>query len=174
MNTLISCLPDYSKFTPEDLAIGVAQKQKARPGVQSRRAKTKTHSPAKGQKAMMSECSSGSPGNPPAQPGKLSEGMSSSNVNDPILVAIRKFRDSSAAFEAMTSPDTTAEIDAQVEQTYGPHEAILVEWTKPAQTHQGAVEALRLAVEQNSPYNGSVIADRMVVAALAYLDTVAA
>lgn len=42
---------------------------------------------------------------------------------------------------------------------------------RPAVTHEGAVEALRLARDENEQISGSVVAKNMVRAALAYFET---
>lgn len=89
---------------------------------------------------------------------------------DPILLVIQQFRVGLASFNAMPSCENQEEELARVAQTFGPAMDALETWDQPVQSHEGAVEALRLAVEENA---GSAIAVKMVIAALGYFDQAA-
>jgi len=89
---------------------------------------------------------------------------------DPILAAIQAFRDALAAFNASPPSESQQADEAKIVLTYGPPLDILMTWDQPALSYPGAVEAIRLAAEENADYSGSEIADNMVRAALGYFD----
>lgn len=87
---------------------------------------------------------------------------------DPIIVAIEEFHDGMRRFgliDDVTADGLKEEFDCLVR---APND-VLEGWDKPIRTHEGAVAALRLAVEENRVYADSAVAARMVEAVLAYL-----
>lgn len=90
--------------------------------------------------------------------------------SESLILAIRGFQGGIQAFNDMPSEVTEACQAESIAATYGPYLAALQEWTEPAQTREGAVEALRLAVAENEDCDGSPVANRMVRAALAYFE----
>lgn len=89
---------------------------------------------------------------------------------DPIVGAIRDFRAGLAAFNALPNEVTDKNEDQAINATYGPPQQILMDWEAPAKSHEGAVEALRLARDEAAEFAYSAISDNMVIAALAYLE----
>tara|TARA_R110002051_G_C8529861_1_gene469401 strand:- start:82 stop:696 length:615 start_codon:yes stop_codon:yes gene_type:complete len=87
---------------------------------------------------------------------------------DPLIEAIDAYRTGLATFNATPSAITDLDEDAIVERTYGPPMSVLMEWDQPALTFQGAMAALKMADDENICFTGSVIADNMVKAAVAY------
>ena len=92
-------------------------------------------------------------------------------MTDAIIDAIERFRAGLAMFNVIPSAVTEKMEDQIIEATYGPPQEVLVAWREPAKTYEGAVAALRLAVDENAQFSGSVIADNMVRAAFAYFAT---
>lgn len=90
-------------------------------------------------------------------------------VDDPLLDAIADYRRGLANFEALTGV-SDQERDAFADISYAPPMAILDEWDRPAATLEGAIEALRMAVDENRDSKGSDMVTSMLYAALAYFD----
>ncbi|MBN9333275.1 hypothetical protein [Devosia sp.] len=91
--------------------------------------------------------------------------------HDPLAEAIANYRDGLASFEAYSRTDVTdEERDAFAEKSYQPPMGILDVWDRPATSHHGAVEALRLAAEENAQFGGSGMVGALLYAALAYFD----
>lgn len=90
--------------------------------------------------------------------------------HDPLADAIRTYRTGMADynFNAPKGDDDLA--DEYVEQSWGPPFAVLEEWEEPAQTHRGALEALRLVAEENGAYAASPLVGPLLAAALAYFE----
>jgi hypothetical protein len=57
-----------------------------------------------------------------------------------------------------------------VRRTYGIPHQVLEDWTLPAQTKEGALEALRLAVEEERDCGASYLTLPLMSAALAYFE----
>jgi len=89
---------------------------------------------------------------------------------DPIIAAIDAYRLGLATFNATPSDIVEADDDAVIARTYGPPMAVLDAWDRPAVTFAGALAALKLAREEMDANQASSIADRMLAAALAFLD----
>jgi len=91
-----------------------------------------------------------------------------------LLETIYAYRAGNALYDTIPDAVTQQDEDAIVAATYGTPMAALVEWDQPAASYEEACEALRLAVEDNTPYSGSPVSDAMVRAALGYFDSHAA
>jgi len=89
---------------------------------------------------------------------------------DPLVDAVANFRAGMDAFNHGPSTDDEEEEAARIEATYGPPLEVMKEWTQPAHTIEGVVEALRLAADENYQFSGSDVAQNMVLAALGYFD----
>jgi hypothetical protein len=83
-----------------------------------------------------------------------------------LLDAILAFRSGLADFNA-NSPDDDDGSVAYIEVSYGPPMEVLEEWEQPAKTHRGALEALRLAAEENGAYAATPLVGPLLAAALA-------
>ena len=88
-----------------------------------------------------------------------------SDAADPILDAIQAYRDGSAAYNAAPGED-----DELIERTYGRPLNVLQNWEQPAQTREGAMEALRIALETEHEFQGEPFTINMLTAALAYFE----
>ncbi|MFQ6158883.1 hypothetical protein [Sinorhizobium meliloti] len=86
---------------------------------------------------------------------------------DPILAAIKAYRDGMAAYNADPGQGEDAET---VMRTYAIPHQVLEDWTLPAQTRQGALEALLLAVEEERECGASHLTLPLMSAALAYFE----
>lgn len=91
-------------------------------------------------------------------------------MSDPIVAAIEAFETGLAYFNAIPSSVTERLEDQIIAATYGPPMDVLANWTAPAETLEGAIAALRLAVKENDFNAASDIASNMTKAALAYFD----
>lgn len=93
-------------------------------------------------------------------------------VRDEIRFAISDFRNGCVAFGEIDEADWDARggENAVVAATYGGPLAVLEGWTKPASTREGAIDALRLAKEENHAHADSRVAKAMVAAALAFFE----
>ena len=86
-------------------------------------------------------------------------------VADPIIDAIKAYRAGLIAFGELGDEEY-----GKVE-TYEPWQQVLDNWNEPARTREGAIEALRAALGDDDGLYGCEGADRMVRAALGYLET---
>ncbi|MDX0469930.1 hypothetical protein [Sinorhizobium meliloti] len=84
---------------------------------------------------------------------------------DPILAAIKAYRDGMGAYNAAPGEDAET-----VRRTYGIPHQVLEDWTLPAQTREGALEALRLAVEEERDCGASYLTLPLMTAALGYFE----
>ncbi|MDI7864102.1 hypothetical protein MRS76_19315 [Rhizobiaceae bacterium n13] len=84
---------------------------------------------------------------------------------DPIIAAIEAYHAGNAAYRAHPDDD-----EAAIEATYGPPSRVLESWEQPAQTRQGAIAALKLALYEHEQYGGSELIFPMLDAALAFLE----
>jgi hypothetical protein len=91
---------------------------------------------------------------------------------DPLYVAIGHYTAGMATFNVIKEKDWAAAggEEAVIEGTYGAPMRILEEWQQPAQTREGAIEALKLAIADGEWFDASSIASPMMKAALAYLE----
>ncbi|BAV45735.1 hypothetical protein MesoLj113a_41790 [Mesorhizobium sp. 113-1-2] len=87
---------------------------------------------------------------------------------DPLLDAIGAYRASLADYNA-NAPEGDA-ADAYAEQTYGPPMTGIEEWEAPATTHRSALEALRLAVDENEGCATNPMVAPLLAAVVAYLE----
>jgi len=90
---------------------------------------------------------------------------------DPLLDAIRAFREGLADYNA-NAPQDDAAAEAYAEMSYVPPMAVLEEWEEPATTRRGALEALRLIAEENDDFAASPVVGPLLAAALAYFEAV--
>jgi len=90
-------------------------------------------------------------------------------VSDPLVEAINAYRAGMQDYNG-NSPDDTQGADDYIEVSYGPPMERLEAWKAPAITRKGAVEALRLAIKENSDYYANSLVGSMVLAALGYLE----
>ncbi|CDX28967.1 hypothetical protein MPLSOD_110106 [Mesorhizobium sp. SOD10] len=88
---------------------------------------------------------------------------------DPLLDAIAAFRASMADYEK-NAPDDSDLADAYAEITYAPAMTVIEDWDQPATSKRGAVEALRLVLEEMASFQASPMVPPLVTAALAYLE----
>lgn len=95
-------------------------------------------------------------------------------IVDPLLELIRAYKESFADFTENHPRDDDEGTDAYADATYAPHLANLYQWDGPAMTREGAIEALRLSVDDVGGVAGCDGADRMVRAALCYLESLPA
>ena len=65
---------------------------------------------------------------------------------------------------------TDEEFDAAVNETYGPSLCALQGWTGPAATRRGAIEALRLIVDEGKSHDMPAMVLAMAVAALSFFE----
>lgn len=94
-------------------------------------------------------------------------------IADPLLDAIMSYQAGLLDFRE-NSPDDDEDADAYAERSYGPHLNRLNDWDGPAVTRGGAIEALRISLTEVDGVYGSEAADRMVKAALGYLESLPA
>ncbi|KSV72926.1 hypothetical protein N182_28780 [Sinorhizobium sp. GL2] len=97
---------------------------------------------------------------------------SGEGIIDPIITAIRDLRAGEAAFSAIKEDDWHLHggEDAVIAKTYGPALDVVDEWDRPAETMEGALEALRFAREEADLFSSSPAVPRMISAALVYLE----
>jgi hypothetical protein len=68
------------------------------------------------------------------------------------------------------APSDNDAADAYVELSYGPPFTVLQDWEEPATTRRGALEALKLAIEENETFPLSSVGGPLLAAALAYFE----
>lgn len=90
------------------------------------------------------------------------------NHTDPICHAINNFREGFADYSA-NAPEDDAEASVYAEISYRPPRRVLLSWSAPAVTREGAVAALKLAKEAVENDDHDIVLP-MVKAALAYLE----
>ncbi|MGO4619014.1 hypothetical protein [Ensifer sp. 2TAB8] len=88
------------------------------------------------------------------------------SARDPIQDAIEAYRDGLAAYNSAPGED-----DETIDRTYGPPLDVLTDWEQPAQTREGAMAALRLALEEERQFKGLPLSLSMLKAALAYFES---
>jgi hypothetical protein len=86
-------------------------------------------------------------------------------IADPLIDAINAYRAGLLAFGELTD-DQFGNVE-----TYEPWQEVLDNWNEPARTREGAMEALRVALGDDDGLYGCKGADRMVKAALGYLES---
>lgn len=89
--------------------------------------------------------------------------------SDPLLNAINAFRAGVTDFDAYSSQNDD-ERDAYARVSYFPPMEVLQEWDRPAVTRQGALEAIRFALQENREIGGNVIVTNMLAAAFAHFE----
>ncbi|MBN9032821.1 MAG: hypothetical protein J0I23_23755 [Rhizobiales bacterium] len=91
---------------------------------------------------------------------------------DPLVDAIRAYKNGIAAFDAIKEDDWPLHggEEAVIEKTYAKSLQALQSWHKPALTRQGAVEALRFAHTENKAHCSNPIIMAMLTAALTYFE----
>lgn len=90
-------------------------------------------------------------------------------IADPIIDAIKTYKEEVRKFAAIPDDVLMAEgEDATVANTYGPHQDRLMSWSSPAATREGAIDALRLMIDEDAIC--SSMGEAMCRAALAYLE----
>lgn len=79
------------------------------------------------------------------------EGVSSSTANeiDPLLMLIEAYRAGMREFARLPDFASREEEDVACENTFAPHSEALKNWSGPATTTQGAVEALKFMIEED-------------------------
>ncbi|MDW9417413.1 hypothetical protein GOB15_23780 [Sinorhizobium meliloti] len=92
--------------------------------------------------------------------------------NDPLLETIMAFRAGTLAYSAVDEREWPlyGGEQAVIAKTYGPPLNALEEWDRPAETRQGALEALRFAHEESLAFQSAPTVAAMVAAALAYFE----
>lgn len=88
-------------------------------------------------------------------------------AQDPLYLAIAAFKDGCRRFNALPFPEGAEEEDATIAATYGQPMQELAEWSRPAMSLQGAIDALQLAVDETCFVDD--MGEAMVRAVLAYL-----
>lgn len=97
--------------------------------------------------------------------------INNNDGRDPILGAIQNYRDGLAAYNSKAEFASTSEDeDALIAETYGPPMEVLDNWTAPATTFEGALEALRLARQEMHDFENSFTTKSLFAAAMAYLE----
>ena len=92
-------------------------------------------------------------------------------IADPLLDLIKAYRQGVMDFYAET---TDQEWEGLSDITYGPHLARIDQWEGPAVTREGAIEALRLSIDDVGGVADCDSAQRMVRAAIGYLESLPA
>lgn len=96
------------------------------------------------------------------------EGMPANR--DPLLETIRAYRRAYEDFEHNHPREDDEATDKYADETYGPHLARLQQWRGPATSMEGAIEALRISLDDEGGVKDSDASDCMTSAALAYLE----
>jgi hypothetical protein len=86
-----------------------------------------------------------------------------------LLETIRAYQQGLDDFNK-NSPRDQEGSEAYIDVSYGPPLALLDNWDKPAETREEAIEALRISLTDKNGVYGSDAADRMVEAAIGYLE----
>ncbi|PDT24546.1 hypothetical protein CO674_07235 [Rhizobium hidalgonense] len=89
-------------------------------------------------------------------------------VADPLLTAVAAFRSGMADYNA-NAPQDDPGANAYSLSSWKPPHAVLANWTAPATTRDGAMAALRLAVDEEETGDSPLVGP-MMRAALAYLE----
>lgn len=93
-------------------------------------------------------------------------------IEDPLLDAIHAYQAGLEDFNRNAPEDDEGSI-AYAQVSYIPHLVRLDEWNEPARTREGAIEALRISLTNKGGVYGCEAADRMVQAAIGYLEGMA-
>lgn len=95
---------------------------------------------------------------------------------DPIVGAIKAYRDGSKAFDAINSLDFPAlgGEDHVIMTTYGAPLTVLDNWSSPCSTKDGAIEAMRFALEEAEDFYCEPSVKAMMTAVLGYLERASA
>lgn len=90
-------------------------------------------------------------------------------VHDPLLDVINAFRSAMKDY-CDNAPDDDDAADAYAEVTYAPAMKVIEHWNSPAVTKEGAVEAIRLAVQEARDFANSEMLRPLLAAALGYFE----
>lgn len=90
-------------------------------------------------------------------------------TGDALLDAVRAYRNAMEDFN-QNAPRDDAGAAAYVKVSYGPALQLLDHWTKPAGSVEGAIEALKISLDDERGLHGCDTADRMIKAALLFLE----
>jgi hypothetical protein len=94
---------------------------------------------------------------------------------DPLLQTIRSYQAGLEDFNENAPRNGTGDaLNHYAEGSYGPYLKKLTGWDGPATTKEGAIEALRLALTDDGGVYGCEAADKMIQAALGFLEGMAA
>ncbi|WP_051000018.1 hypothetical protein [Sinorhizobium fredii] len=94
--------------------------------------------------------------------------ISSDAAHDPLVDAIAAYRAGMKDYD-LNAPHDNDAADAYADISYRPPMLVLDEWSQPARSRQGAIEALRLLAEEPD----CTFTDSMIAAALGYLEATA-
>ncbi|ANV26891.1 hypothetical protein BA939_23740 [Rhizobium sp. S41] len=97
-------------------------------------------------------------------------------AGDPLVQAVKNFEQGKKAFCSIKEADwpSLGGEDAVIEMTYGAPMRVLDEWNKPCTSLEGAISALRHAVDEADVFSCSESLDSMLRAALGYLESLPA
>ncbi|RSC31219.1 hypothetical protein EGT36_21325 [Agrobacterium sp. FDAARGOS_525] len=95
-----------------------------------------------------------------------------SHEPDPVVAALQAYNDGNKAFEAIGSAnfDQHGGEEAVIAKTYGPPMEVIDTWDKPCTTREGAIAALRHALDECDAFSCSDSLTAMTRAALLYLE----
>jgi hypothetical protein len=93
------------------------------------------------------------------------------SADDPLAAAIRDYREGPAAYNAIKEKDWPLHggEDAVIQKTYGVVLNVVRDWDRPATSREGALAALRLALEENQGL-GEPLISSMIAAALPFFE----
>ena len=94
-----------------------------------------------------------------------------SSARDPLLETVRAYQAGCAEFNRISGDDANCWAGFEA-VTFGPALARLQQWEGPAASMEGAIAALQISLLDSGGVNGSEAQDRMVKAALGYLESV--
>ncbi|MDL2401587.1 hypothetical protein [Rhizobium mayense] len=92
-------------------------------------------------------------------------------ISDPLLDAINAYWAGIDDFN-LNAPEDDDGANAYAGVSYGPPMRVLEEWNEPARTLEGALTALKIALRDSKGVHGSDAAEKMILAAIGYLEAV--
>jgi hypothetical protein len=92
------------------------------------------------------------------------------SIHDPLLDAIETYRRGIADFNAKAPMGDDDLFDAYADISWKPAMRRLEEWTEPARTLRGAIEAVRFAYEETTTFEASPMVQPVLAAAIAYFE----
>ncbi|TPI54736.1 hypothetical protein FJ417_24610 [Mesorhizobium sp. B3-1-7] len=90
--------------------------------------------------------------------------------NDPLLAAINLYRFAGEAYDDLPDDLDEEGDDEAFQRLCGDPDAILVAWTAPATSLEGATAALRMALQVLRENNGEPIVKSLLAASLAFFE----